>query len=185
MVTFTRRRYSLLIPINNQLTAHFVENNVYSEAIYSPCKNYRYSLSRTQLKAKKFILFILLNPSTATEFKNDPTIARCQKRSQLLGYEAFTICNLFAFRTKSPKIMKNFSEPIGPENNRIINEILNKASKVICAWGNHGTHLNQADRITKIIKNSGTRAYHLGLTKNNQPMHPLYIKYNKKLIKWF
>jgi len=81
--------------------------------------------------------------------------------------------------------MKNYSDPIGPENNQIIRENLSTADKIICAWGNHGNHLNQAETIVKIIKAENTSAYHLGLTKNNQPTHPLYIEYNRKPIKWF
>ena len=88
----------------NQVESHFVDNDIYSTAIYSPCKSYRYLLTRTHVRAKKSLLFILLNPSTATEFKNDPTIARCQKRSEILDYKAFAICNLFAFRTCIPLI---------------------------------------------------------------------------------
>ncbi len=80
--------------------------------------------------------------------------------------------------------MKNFSEPIGPENNRIIRENLTIANKVICAWGNHGDYLDQAKTILDIVRTVGTPAYHLGLTNNNQPMHPLYIGYSQKPIKF-
>ena len=169
----------------NQIESHFVDNDIYSTAIYSPCKSYRYLLNRTTVNAKKSLLFILLNPSTATEFKNDPTIARCQKRSEVLNYKAFTICNLFAFRTKSPRVMKNYFDPVGPENDRLIGESILNADKIICAWGNHGTHLSQAEKVVKIIKAHNSSAFHLGLTKNNQPMHPLYIEYSRKPVKWF
>ena len=162
-----------------------MDGDLYSTAIYSPCKKYRYALTRTKARAKIKVLFILLNPSTATELKNDPTIARCQKRSAMLNYGAFTICNLFAFRTKSPKLMKISLDPIGPENNRIIKQQIVEANKVVCAWGNHGDHLDQANNILKILKETGAQTYHLGLTKNNQPIHPLYIEYNRKLTKWF
>ena len=170
--------------MDNQVTAHFVENDIISSAVYSPCKTYRYSLSRIHKRARKSLLFILLNPSTATEKKNDPTIARCQQRAKLLGYKSFIICNLFAFRTKSPLLMKNYHAPIGSENNRIIEESLRMANQVICAWGNHGTHLNQAETVIKIIETVGKSAYHLGLTKRNQPIHPLYVHYDQKPLLW-
>ena len=171
-------------PIDNRVTARFVENAVISTAVYSPCKNYRYSLSRAHKTARKSLLFILLNPSTATEKKNDPTIARCEQRAKLLGYKSFIICNLFAYRTKSPLLMKNYHAPIGSENNQIIEESLGIANQVICAWGNHGTHLNQAETVMKIIETMGKSAYHLGLTKRDQPIHPLYVHYNQKPILW-
>ena len=81
--------------------------------------------------------------------------------------------------------MKNCLDPIGPENNSIIRETLFTADKIICAWGNHGTHFNQAEAVVKILKTANISAFHLGLTKNNQPTHPLYIGYNRKPIKWF
>ena len=81
--------------------------------------------------------------------------------------------------------MKKCPEPVGYENNNIIKKNLILADKVLCAWGNHGTHLNRAEAIIKIIASVGTPAYHLGLTKNNQPIHPLYIKYDQHPIEWF
>jgi len=157
---------------------------MHSSAVYSPCKSYRYSLTRSHAKATKSLLFILLNPSTATELKNDPTVARCQKRSELLGYNSFIVCNLFAFRTKNPEIMKNHFEPIGPDNHQIIKESLKIADQVICGWGNHGAHLDQSEKVLKIIATFGKHAYHLGLTKSHQPKHPLYMSYNQEPIRW-
>ena len=80
--------------------------------------------------------------------------------------------------------MKNYPEPIGPENNQVIKESLKVANQVICGWGNHGAHLDQAEKVLKIIEAMGKRAYHLGLTKRNQPKHPLYMSYNQEPIKW-
>ena len=80
--------------------------------------------------------------------------------------------------------MKNYFEPVGPDNNHIIKESLKVADQVICGWGNHGAYLDQAKKVLKIIEDLGTHAYHLGLTKNNQPKHPLYISYNQEPIEW-
>ena len=171
--------------MNDQLIKQYVKKDVRSTAVYSNCERYRYSLSRTHLKAKRSLLFILLNPSTATELINDPTVSRCQRRAELLGFEAFTICNLFAFRTKNPNTLKSYPKPVGPENITMIKENIILADQVLCAWGNNGTHLNQAQNILSIIKTFGVRAYHLGLTKNNQPRHLLYIDYKQRPEKWF
>ena len=59
------------------LTAQFNQNDIKSSAVYSPCKKYRYSLTRAIPNSKLSLLFILLNPSTATELANDPTVSRC------------------------------------------------------------------------------------------------------------
>lgn len=58
------------------------KNNKRSTAIYSDCENYRYSLTRTWDTNNRKILFIMLNPSTATEIQNDPTVERCERRTR-------------------------------------------------------------------------------------------------------
>ncbi|MCB2110163.1 MAG: DUF1643 domain-containing protein, partial [Rhodobacteraceae bacterium] len=45
-------------------------------ALYSRCGAYRYLLSR-RWGPGGMLLYVLLNPSTATEAANDPTIERC------------------------------------------------------------------------------------------------------------
>ncbi len=165
-------------------TSSTISDNTYSSAIFSKCKRYRYALTRSKKKSANLLLFILLNPSTATEIETDPTITRCQKRASLLGYHSFRVCNLFAFRTKTPAIMKAHHDPIGFCNDMIINYSLREAKQVICAWGSHGNHLNRAEIIKELVRRSDTRAFHLGLTKNNQPKHPLYLRYSEVPIEW-
>ena len=56
-----------------------------STAIYSDCERYRYALTRVWDDTGKRALFVMLNPSTATEIQNDPTVERCERRSRALG----------------------------------------------------------------------------------------------------
>ena len=80
--------------------------------------------------------------------------------------------------------MKNYIYPVGPKNDLVIHDSLLWADKIICAWGNHGSHLNRAEKIRDMIDMLGVRAYHLGLTKTNIPRHPLYVSYSQKLVRW-
>ena len=80
--------------------------------------------------------------------------------------------------------MKKYPDPIGPQNNHIINDSILWANKIICAWGSHGTHLNRSIEIRKMIDATGVTVNHLGLTKNNQPKHPLYLSYSQKPVRW-
>ena len=70
-----------------------------STAVYSNCESYRYSLTRSWNNSEKKVLFVMLNPSTATEIQNDPTVERCERRAKTLGYGAFKVCNIFAYRS--------------------------------------------------------------------------------------
>ena len=87
-----------------------------SVALYSDCQRYRYALTRIWDADGKRAVFIMLNPSTATEVQNDPTVARCERRARALGFGAFRVCNIFAWRDTDPRAMRAAAEPVGPDN---------------------------------------------------------------------
>ena len=160
------------------------EEGKHSSAHYSPCETYRYGLTRIWDDASAKLLFIMLNPSTATELKNDPTIERCEQRSRALGFGGFRACNLFAYRATDPRDLKRAKEPIGPENLAYLLASARWADMILCAWGNHGAYLGMADAITALLLSKGHALYHLGLSKNGYPRHPLYIAYKNQPIPW-
>ena len=90
--------------------------NIKSEAVYSKCENYRYTLTRVWDENKKKVLFIMLNPSTADETKNDPTVERCERRAKKLNFGSFRICNIFAWRETNPLQLMKTDEPVGKDN---------------------------------------------------------------------
>jgi hypothetical protein len=59
----------------------FTKGDALSEAVYSDCERYRYLLTRVWGSGPK-ALFVMLNPSTATEVQNDPTVERCERRAR-------------------------------------------------------------------------------------------------------
>ena len=67
------------------ITRHFQKEDATSSAIYSDCETYRYALTRVWDDARPRVLFIMLNPSKATEQQNDPTIERCERRARRSG----------------------------------------------------------------------------------------------------
>ena len=119
-----------------------------SEAVYSACETYRYSLTRVWEPTGKRLLYIMLNPSKATELANDPTIERCERRARALGYGAFRACNLFALRETDPARLRRHEAPEGPQNANQIREALEWTDDVLCSWGVHGVHRDQ----NKVIK---------------------------------
>ena len=92
-------------------------DGIRSAAWYSPCEAYRYGLER-RWGTGGALLFVMLNPSTATEDANDPTIARCQRRTQQLGFGAMRIANLFGYRATRPRDLARAKAPVGPENRK-------------------------------------------------------------------
>jgi len=155
-----------------------------SVARYSDCEGYRYDLTRVWDPAGGKVLFVMLNPSTATEYQNDPTVERCERRARALGYGAFRVCNIFAWRATDPKVMRAQADPVGPENDAVIGEACGWADRVICAWGTHGEHLQRGPAVEELIRGAGVAPYHLGLSKHGHPKHPLYIAYSQQPAPW-
>ena len=131
---------------------YYWANGTTSYAVYSQCMWYRYELTRVWNWSGKRILFVMLNPSTATEKKNDQTLARCEKRARDLGFGAFRVCNLFAYRATKPTDMKKVSSPIGQLNDDYIRAGCDWADQIVCAWGNHGAHLRRGDYVTQLLR---------------------------------
>jgi len=156
-----------------------------SSAVFSDCGIYRYLLTRVWDPAGKKALFIMLNPSTADEVKNDPTVERCERRSRTLGFGAFRVTNIFGFRATDPKVMRAAADPVGPGNDEAIRESLDWADQVICAWGTHGAHMERGAAVQELLQTAGASPFHLGLTKAGHPKHPLYIAYTQSPERWW
>lgn len=155
-----------------------------SVAIYSECERYRYLLTRTWDGDGRKALFVMLNPSTATEVQNDPTVERCERRARALGFGAFRVCNIFAWRDTDPRRMRQAADPVGPANDAAIRDSCHWADTVVCAWGTHGEYLNRGPEVETLMRKTGVPLYHLGLSKAGHPKHPLYIGYTVQPVLW-
>lgn len=149
----------------------------YMAAVNDPTGLYRYSLLRKWGNSKR-LLFILLNPSTATAEVDDPTIERCIDFAIKWEYNNLEVVNLFAFRTKNPNDLYKKTGPIvGPKNDYYIKKAIKRADKIILAWGNHGDLHNRGKIVLKLIQNeiNNKEVNCLKITARNHPQHPLYI----------
>ncbi|WP_420863940.1 DUF1643 domain-containing protein [Algirhabdus cladophorae] len=156
------------------------KGDAYSVAQYSDCERYRYFLTRVWDADGPRALFIMLNPSTATEQQNDPTVERCERRARALGFGAFCVTNIFAWRDTDPKNMRAAQDPVGPENDATLLRFCDWANTIIVAWGTHGAHLNRGPTVLELLGTTGRPLYHLGLSKAGHPKHPLYIAYTQQ-----
>ena len=160
-----------------------------STAVYSPCERYRYLLTRTWDPEGPRALFVMLNPSTATEVQNDPTVERCERRARALGFGAFRVTNIFAWRDTDPRAMRAAADPVGPGNDPAITEsaaewIRGGADRILCAWGTHGAHLGRGPAVAALLRGTGRPLHVLGLTRDGHPKHPLYIGYSEQPQPW-
>jgi hypothetical protein len=139
--------------------------------------NYRYTLWRIWDRSKPILLYIMLNPSTADDVENDPTIRRCIGFAHELGYGGIMVVNLFAYRSVSPDALGYAKDPIGPNNDHHILVQARAADRIICAWGPNGAFRDRDIAVMKMLREGGVtaRIECLRLTKANHPGHPLYI----------
>ena len=148
-------------------------------AEFSPCRRYRYALRREWGEGKP-VVFIGLNPSTADERFDDPTIRRCIRFSQDWGFKRLVMANLFAFRATDPKVMKRQDDPIGPDNDRVLQQLAGEAGMLVAAWGVHGKHVQRDQAVRRMLPN----LHCLKLTLNGMPAHPLYLPASSRPMRW-
>ncbi len=156
-----------------------IRDGMQSWALYSDCARYRYGLRRVWDADNPPVLFVMLNPSTADEHRNDPTIARCEARARRLGFGGVEIANLFAFRATRPADLRRAADPVGPENDTLLRAWSRDAGVTIAAWGVHGTYQGRDRAVAGIL---GGDVRHLGLTKAGHPRHPLYVRNDAPLL---
>ena len=166
------------------ITRSHTKGDAPSTAIYSDCERYRYSLTRVWDPEGSKAMFVMLNPSTATEVQNDPTVERCERRARALGHGAFRVTNIFAWRDTDPRAMRAAADPVGPENDATIASGAHWADQIIAAWGTHGAHRDRGPEVEALLRAVGQPIYHLGLTRDGHPRHPLYIAYSARPMLW-
>ena len=150
---------------------------IHTVAHFSDCKNYRYNLIRTFANGEGIINFIMLNPSTANEEFNDPTVARCEQRALDYGFKQMIVTNIFAFRATDPKEMQQADDPLGMLNDFTIIQEAKKSHKVICAWGEIGKFMHRSDRIRQLLRMNHIDVHALKINKSGEPAHPLYLSF--------
>jgi len=170
---------------NNKITVKKASSNgVDSYTHYSICEKYRYTLTRKWARTGGgLVAFLMLNPSTATELQNDPTVERCERRARAMGYDGFIILNLFAIRATDPKNMLSDDSPVGGCNDFFIQRAIDSGIPIVCAWGNHGAHLGRSSVVKSMLSGHGN-VFYLKMNGSGEPAHPLYLKYSDGLKEW-
>ncbi len=157
-------------------------------AVFSePNHDYRYLLwRRLSTVVKETCLFIMLNPSVANHQRLDPTVSKCIHWTKEWGFGRIEVANIFAYVSTDPMpIKKGYDWIVGPHNDEYIGEAIDRAARVVVAWGANGTVMERGQVIIEMLRERQRSAYCFGVTKgNNQPRHPLYIGYKTKLIEY-
>jgi hypothetical protein len=155
----------------------------------SPCGQYRYRLTRCWAEpgiALRAVVFIMLNPSTADADRDDPTVRRCLTIARREGANMLAVGNLFGLRAASPDRLTQVADPFGPCNAAALTALASFAAAhhapIICAWGTRGVFSGAHRLALDMIGSGSAPLVCLGLTKNGQPRHPLYVPPTKPLV---
>lgn len=144
-------------------------------ATLSPCRLYRYRLDRWWSDRPR-VAFVMLNPSTADETKNDKTITRLIGYARDWNLGGFAVANLFAWRATDPDDMRRAVDPIGPDNDAYILEVARSCCAVIVGWGTDGAYRNRGQQVAAMLRQNGIQPLAFDVTKDGHPKHPLYLK---------
>lgn len=140
----------------------------------SPCGLYRYHLSRfTGINGSpRRAVWVMLNPSKADAAIDDPTTCALREFTIRFRCTSFDIMNLYAWRATDPKELWRAPDPVGPDNDRWIAETCHGADVIVCAWGSFGEKV----RIASVLAQIPRPRYALGVNKDGNPKHPLYVR---------
>lgn len=142
----------------------------------SNCGKYRYCLHRGWDESRPFVMFVMLNPSTADAEQDDPTIRRLIGFCTLRGFGGFSVCNVYAYRDSSPESMfkanKAGIDIAGPDNVKWLNDVVQECEIVVMAWGNDGPN---SDVFTAWADKRNKPLFSFGRTQTGKPKHPLYL----------
>ena len=151
-------------------------------ALISDCGTYRYNLTRPIADRGWKVSVIMVNPSTADAVDNDATIRKLIGFGNRLGWQSFTVVNLFAYRATDVNALKAASDPIGPINDGCILSAMLESDLTVVAWGASGKlppRLRDRWRIIEALANSLDRKlWCFGTCADGHPLHPVMIPYD-------
>lgn len=153
-----------------------------SGAELSACRTYRYRLFRHWDAEKPPLVWVMLNPSTADENADDPTIRKCIGFAQRWDFGGIEVVNLYAYRATDPKELKKVADPSGPGNYAAISRVA-QGRTVVCGWGRNAER-GHCWRVLQTLRDVGADVRALKINADESPMHPLYVPYVTPLVEY-
>lgn len=143
-----------------------------NKAAFSECRTYRYALYRHWRNGGKIVQFIGLNPSTADETHDDPTLRRCINFARDWGFDGLCMTNLFAYRLTDSSKLKAVENPVGEDNDQWLDVVAEEAALIVACWGPKGVLMKRDTAIKRMLEG---RLHSIRKTSGGHPEHPLYL----------
>ncbi len=134
----------------------------------------------------------MLNPSTADEQKDDPTISRVCRLAENGGFNRLLVLNLLGIRATNPVDIWLHEDPLGADNWRAwdsaLKELVPDRDSISLAWGRAPTQRNQLVKFTPVLVEAARRLKVWSgplmtwvQNLDGSPRHPLYIRVQTEL----
>lgn len=157
-------------------------------AVISPCETFRYRLDRAVQSSGLVFAYFGVNGSTATASEDDQTVRKWIGFTKVYGGRCFIVGNLFGFRARDVNELARCADPVGPDNDRYLAEIIEASDVLVPCWGSRDKLPNRLrpriGTVEKMLRASSKPIKVFGFTKSGDPKHPLTLGYNTKLIDW-
>lgn len=155
------------------------------EALFSGCLRFRHELSEIWDASRKPAVWLLANPSIASESVPDATWTKGVGFSKRLGYGGQIFTNVFDYIATDPRDLKAAGYPCSPNNfAQILDAACRGDGSVICAWGAVLRGRHEPNVVAQVLRIAGFRTMALGMTSLGEPRHPLMLPYETPLHEW-
>jgi hypothetical protein len=149
-------------------------------AFFSEDRIHRYVLWRRWSDVGPMHLFIGLNPSTADEFSDDPTVRRCVNFAKRFNAGGLMVANLFSFRATKPADLFKTEVPIDSHSDHWLLAAADLAGKTIACWGSMGGFRERSRQVRPLL----CEPMCFGTTVSGEPCHPLYLRRTTELVRF-
>ena len=140
-------------------------------------QEYRYTLKRVWDTSLPAVLFVMMNPSTADPFVDDPTVAKCQRYARRWGFGTLWVGNTFAYRATNQKHLLSVDDPVGPRNDEWLLTMAAQAKTIVLAYGKpHKNLCSRGADVAKLLRGAGHALHVLKQCNDGTPSHPLYLR---------
>lgn len=176
-----------MMPPDTELDVHVDQHSdlaggIAAAVFDSPRRTYRYLLTRIWDPTVPPVVFLMLNPSTASADQDDPTVRRIVGFAKSWGRGGVIVVNLFALCATNPARLRTHRDPVGRYNASFVQHAIRQADLVVAAWGAGGVLADRGTDMARALLGQGVALKALRLTSTGQPGHPLYVPADTALI---
>lgn len=138
---------------------------------------HRFVLGRAPRIGGSPLVVVGMNPSHASDLVSDRTVNRVIEASHDLGYDGWTMLNVYPERSTSPRLLTPFDQGLSDANVQAVLDHLsaNRVTEVWGAWGDvpHRTLVLGLADVLAALKQHRVRVFTFGrFTDRGHPRHP-------------